>query len=314
MRSRKAEIVRRVHALPTVAYDDAKRLTSFSGLVLFFALFRAIGLLARLRRCFAHLGRGRVFGTARVVLQPLVHVVLGFRRLRDRDYYADDPLVCRMLGVTKLPDVSTISRTLADADARSVVNLRGLVREFVLDRLVAARLARVTIDFDGSVLSTSRRAEGSAVGYNPKRKGARSYYPLFAVVSQLGMFFDMLHRAGNVHDSRGCRGFIRECVEALRSRLPRAVLEARLYSAFFDQRVLALLEELRVEYAAAVPFTRLVTLRHLVDSRQRWRWRRARRHCGHRCGRGRRPAPWRVRAVASTAGGFVGGSRWRPRG
>lgn len=271
MRLSKAEIVRPVHALPIVSYDDAKRLTSYSGLVLFQALFQTLELTKRLRKCFAHAGGTRVFGLARVVLQLVVHVILGFRRLRDRDYYADDPLVCRVLRVGKLPDVATISRTLAAADAQSVTNLRGLVRELVLDRLETTALARVTIDFDGSVLSTNRRAEGSAVGFNPKRKGARSYYPLFAVVSQLGMFFDLLHRPGNVHDSRGATDFIRECIQAARDRLGRVVLEARLDAAFFDERVLALLEELRVEYAASVPFARFVSLRHLVDRRERWR-------------------------------------------
>ena len=271
MRSRKAEIVQSVHAIPTVAFDDAKRLTSFSGLVLFQALFQALELPRRLRKCFGHLGRGRVFGLARVVLQLIVHTILGFRRLRDRDYYADDPLVCRILGVVKLPDVATISRTIAAADAKSVMNLRGLLRDLVLDRLAAAGLARATIDFDGSVLSTTRRAEGSAVGYNPKRKGARSYYPLFAVVSQLGMFFDLLHRPGNTHDSRGATTFIAECIETLRGRLGRMVVEARLDSAFFDESVLETLERLRVEYAAAVPFSRFTRLRYLVDRRERWR-------------------------------------------
>ena len=271
MRSRKAEIVRSVHAIPTVTFDDAKRLTSFSGLVLFQALFRTLELPRRLRRCFEHIDGGRVFGLARVVLQLVVHTILGFRRLRDRDYYADDPLVCRVLRVAKLPDVATISRTIAAADAKSVLNLRELVRDLVLDRLASAGLARVTVDFDGSVLSTTRRAEGSAVGYNPKRKGARSYYPLFAVVSQLGMFFDLLHRPGNAHDSRGAAKFIGECVAALRERLGRLVVEARLDSAFFDERVLEKLETLRVEYAAAVPFSRFTRLRYLVDRRERWR-------------------------------------------
>jgi hypothetical protein len=270
VRSRKAEIVRRVHALPTVSFDERKRLTSFAGLILFFALFRAIDLSGRLRRCFAHLGRARVFGTARVMQQLIVHVVLGFRRLRDRDYYVDDPLVCRLLGVRRLPDVATISRTLAAADGRAVENVRRLLCDLVLDRLAAVRLNRVTIDFDGSVLSTTRRAEGSAVGYNPKRKGARSYYPLFGVVSQLGMFLDLLHRPGNAHDSRGAAAFIHDCITAVRKHLPKAILEARLDAAFFDDGVLSLLETLRVEYAAAVPFTRFITLRHLVDSRQRW--------------------------------------------
>ncbi|PRP91105.1 hypothetical protein ENSA5_58420 [Enhygromyxa salina] len=70
---------------------------------------------------------------------------------------------------------------------------------------------------------------------------------MFCVISQLGMFLDRLHRPGNVHDSNGSVDFIGECVAAVRARLPRAVLESRLDSAFFNERVLLGLEELGVE-------------------------------------------------------------------
>ncbi|WP_181198279.1 hypothetical protein [Enhygromyxa salina] len=56
-----------------------------------------------------------------------------------------------------------------------------------------------------------------------------------------------MHRPGNVHDSNGSVDFIGECVAAVRARLPRAVLESRLDSAFFNERVLLGLEELGVE-------------------------------------------------------------------
>ena len=270
MKPSKAEIVRRVHALPQVSFED-HRLTSFSGLVLFIALFKRLDLVARLRRCFAGVDSGRVYGLARVVLQLVIHVLLGFRRLRDRDYYADDPLIARALGVSKVPDVSTITRTLAQAGTKEISRLAALVRDLALDRLETERLARVTLDFDGSVLSTKGHAEGTAIGFNPKRKGARSYYPLFCVISQLGMFLDRLHRPGNVHDSNGAVEFIAECVAAVRARLPRAVLESRLDSAFFNERVLLALEQLGVEYAVAVPFAAYPGLKHRVHSRVRWR-------------------------------------------
>ena len=174
-------------------------------------------LLAGLRRCFdSAADRGRVFGLARVVLQLVIHVVLGFRRLRDRDYYANDPLIARALGVSKIPDVSTVTRTLAAATEGQITRFRTFVRDLTLDRLVTEKLARVTADFDGSVLSTKGHAEGaaishqpSAMGFNPKRKGARSYYPLFCVLSQVGMFRGQRHRPtrvrGNVRSTRGVR-------------------------------------------------------------------------------------------------------------
>jgi hypothetical protein len=41
------------------------------------------------------------------------------------------------------------------------------------------------VDFDGSVQSTRRHAEGTAVGYN-KKKGTHSYYPLLCAIGQTG--------------------------------------------------------------------------------------------------------------------------------
>ncbi|MEM9462233.1 MAG: hypothetical protein AAGF11_49220 [Myxococcota bacterium] len=111
----------------------------------------------------------------------------------------------RTLMLRRVPDVATISRTLAGGDARSVDNARKLARELLLERMETERLPRVTADFDGSALSTTRKAEGTAVGFNKKRNGVRSYYPLFCVVAQLGMFFDMQHRPSNAHDSRGAK-------------------------------------------------------------------------------------------------------------
>ena len=179
MKPSKADIVRRVHALPQVSFED-HRLTSFSGLVLFIALFKRIDLAARLRRCFVAVDRKRVYGLARVVLQLVIHVLLGFRRLRDRDYYADDPLIARALGVAKIPDVSTITRTLACAGPQEISRFAALVRDLTLDRLETERLARVTLDFDGSVLSTKGHAEGTAIGFNPKRRGLGATTRCFA--------------------------------------------------------------------------------------------------------------------------------------
>src|SRR5690606_408064 len=102
-------------------------------------------------------------------------------------------------------DVSTWTRGLAAVTAEDVTRLRAMNRALVTERVRAEGMRRITVDFDGSVLTTRGHAEGSAIGYNRKRKGARSYYPLFCTVAQTGQFFDMLHRPGNVHDSRDAK-------------------------------------------------------------------------------------------------------------
>jgi hypothetical protein len=58
----------------------------------------------------------------------VVHLLLGHRRLHDIRYYNDDPTVRRLLGLSRLPDVATLSRALAHADGRSVGNLQKLNR------------------------------------------------------------------------------------------------------------------------------------------------------------------------------------------
>jgi hypothetical protein len=44
-----------------------------------------------------------------VVLLLVVHLLLGYRRLQDMRYYADDPMVHRLLGLEPPPDVATVS-------------------------------------------------------------------------------------------------------------------------------------------------------------------------------------------------------------
>ena len=177
---------------------ETQNLTSYSGLVLFQNFFSLIGIKERPWRCFRHVKVNPIYSHHVMVMLLVVHLIIGHRRLRDLDYYRDDELVKRVLGLKRLPHVSTLSRSLSGADERSVGNVRTESTTMVIERLVAEGLASVTLDFDGSVLSTGRHAEGTAVGFNKKKKGARSYYPLFCTVAQTDQVLDVHHRPGNV--------------------------------------------------------------------------------------------------------------------
>ena len=203
-------------------------------------------------------------------MQLVIHVLLGFRELRDAAHYQDDPLVLRVLGLKQAPDVATISRMLKEADQASVDKLKQLLSDLVLERISSLGLARVTLDFDGSVQSTKRRAEGTAVGFNKKKKGARSYYPLFCTLAQTGQVLNFLHRSGNVHDSNGAKAFILACVEQVRDRLPGVIIEVRMDSAFFSDEIVTALNEQGVEFTISVPFERFVELKQMIERRQYW--------------------------------------------
>ena len=271
MKLSRVQVERKSRALPELRFED-QQLTSFSGLVLFQALFTRLDLPARLRQCFGQLQRSRAYGYTTVLLGLVVHILLGYRHLRDSRFYNDDPLVLRLLQLRRLPHVATVSRVLTQMTHSMIEQLRHLLRSLVLQRLASLALRRVTLDFDGSVLGTNRWAEGTAVGFNRKKKGQRSYYPLFCTVAQTGQVFDFLFRSGNVHDSHGAREFILACIHEVRMALPGVHVEVRMDSAFFSDAISAPLHQLSVDFTISVPFERFPQLKETIEQRQLW-WR-----------------------------------------
>jgi hypothetical protein len=224
-----------------------------------------------MKKCFTHLKVSPIFGRHLVVLLLIVHLILGFRRLREVDYYRDDPLVLRLMGLRKLPDVSTISRALSQMESEGVEKVRELSCSLVIEALKRECLPRLTLDFDGSVQSTKGHAEGTAVGFNKRKKGSRSYYSLFCTVAQTGQFFDFYHRPGNVHDSNGADQFMMKCFSKAKEELKNTIFESRIDSAFFSETIMSLLESRNVKFSASVPFARLPQLKEKVVNRKRWR-------------------------------------------
>lgn len=270
VKSSRADTRASFHKIPEIEFSDDGHISSYSGLVLFQALFQTLDLKARLRRCFFHLRRHAIYDLGSVTLLLITHVLLGFRGLRGLGYYHDDPLVRRLLGLRRLPDVATVSRALRRVDDKSIASLREVMRTMVTDRLGAQGLRRVTLDFDGSVQSTTGHAEGTAVGFNKVKKGARSYYPLFCTVAQTGQFFDLHHRSGNVHDSKGAPEFMMQCfIEALK-HLGRVQLESRFDAAFYSDEIFDAMETAGAEFACSVPFQRFSEMKGLIEKRKRW--------------------------------------------
>lgn len=270
MKVSKRDIYTSVRAIPSVKFESDSHMTSFGGLVVFQQLFDRLGLWDKLTHCCHHLDHSQLYSHGLALRMLLVHLLLGFKRLRDVDYYQNDPMVLRTLGIKKAPSVPTLSRLLAGFDATAVTQLKTCSRELVLDRLQCLRPASLTLDFDGTVLSTKRHAEGAAVGFNKVKKGERSYYPLCCTIAQTGQIFDVLHRSGNVHDSNGAMDFIESCIRALRRVLPKIRLEVRMDAAFFSDATVRRLEGLKVQYSISVPFERFVELKGIIEARKQW--------------------------------------------
>jgi len=109
------------------------------------------------------------------------------------------------------------------------------------------------------------------VGFNKKKKGARNDYPLYYTVAQTDQVFDFHHRTGNVHDSNGAETFMVDCFQQIGVNLSaRTLIEARMDSAFFSEKVVMRLDDENVEFTQSVPFERFPALKNCVNDNQDW--------------------------------------------
>lgn len=85
MKSGKARVIAKFHNIPTIRFGD-QELIFFSGIIVFQHLFKRIALKKRLKRCFSHLKISRTFGHHLVTTLLVIHLIPGFKRLREIAY------------------------------------------------------------------------------------------------------------------------------------------------------------------------------------------------------------------------------------
>lgn len=247
-------------------------LTSYAGFELLIRYFRSIGLNDAVRR---HLARGSLpgdYGTVAMLRLVVGLLVVGGRRLRHIEYLRGDALVLRFCGLTRLPSVRTVSRWLKTFKESSVESLRRLNAEIVGSVVTTLSLRTLSIDVDGTVLSTGHRVERAFRGFNPHHRKVPSYYPISAYVAESGHLLRVKNRSGNVHDGKASLGFLRDLFGQIDETLGSGYrLNFRMDGAFFRDDVITLLETHGAGFALKVPFWRHLELQARIRARRRWK-------------------------------------------
>lgn len=245
----------------------AERLTSHAGLELFRRYLGDRGLTAHLRESERRLPPRGDLGFVPLVLLVVTMLLIGGRRLRHVEFLGDDPLVRRITGLRRVPSRRTLARRLGALRKVDLEEIDRLILVSAADSISAHGIGRVTIDVDGSVLTTGLTVKGAVRGYNPHHRKNPSYYPITATVAQTGHVLGHRNRPGNVHDSHRAGAFLKTTVTRLRETLASPTLiEVRADSAFFQRDFLESCDRLDVEYALKVPMWHYLNLRGLVRS------------------------------------------------
>lgn len=269
MRLSRADLRRRINGDLSLRYE-ASGLTSFAGLELIGRFLRGLDFKSFLRRIQGALPASD-FGSVPMVLLVLVMLITGGRRVRHVGYVEGDPLVERVCGLGRMPTQHTLGRWLRAFDARGVEALHGVNERLVGEIIGRSDLRRLTLDVDGSVVSTGLKVEGARRGFNPHRRKVPSYYPITAYEANTGQVLRVQNRSGNVHDGKASVEFLEALFGQLDETLDRRhVLEMRMDGAFFREDVIDLLEAEGAEYAIKVPFYEWLGLKERIVRRRRW--------------------------------------------
>ena len=92
-----------------------------------------------------------------MILVIVVLILVGGRRLEHLSYLCEDPLVKRFCGLLRLPRERSVARWLKRFTHQSLQALVEINSEIVCNAVERERLGRLTIDVDGSVITTGAR-------------------------------------------------------------------------------------------------------------------------------------------------------------
>lgn len=127
-------------------------------------------------------------------------LVVGGRRLEHLAYIANDPLIQRFCQLRVLPAARTVSRWLKQFTMKTVERLQGLNVAVIAYVIPGLKLGTMTVDVDGTVVSTGLQVERAQRGYNPHHRKVPSYYPIMAHLAETTHILRVRNRSGNVHD------------------------------------------------------------------------------------------------------------------
>jgi hypothetical protein len=177
-----------------------------------------------------------------------------------------DGVLRQAAGWKRIPEETTVGRLFKEVGNRQISELETLVhaiRKRVWHRALRAGVSRIAaqcthwIDVDSSVKTVYGYQEGTAKGYNPHKRGARSYHPLLAFSAHTKEILQGWFRTGSAYTSNGIVEFMKQ----LMAQLPdyhRIVFRGD--SGYFVGALLELLDQLGHGYLIKVKLKNLAQL------------------------------------------------------
>lgn len=237
-------------ALRTLSFSfDEKHLTHFGGLVLMHRFCQQLHLRRRLQRQVELPQRNADYRGADLILALLYATIAGLRRINKTELLQYNGTFLALLGLSRFPDQSTLRRFLQRLPIKSIRQLVGL-HDRLRSQLFSLPQTPTSLifDLDSVVLTLYGHQQGARVGYNPKKKGRRSYHPLLCFEASRQEFWHGSLRPGDTSANTGVVFFFQRCLAKVASSIARSRIRVRADSGFFGGKFIGSLENQGLGY------------------------------------------------------------------
>lgn len=232
-----------------------RNLTHFGGIFLIHQFCKKLRLKRRLQNYVKFPYYHRRYHPVELILAIIYALIAGIHRLNKTKILQGNGAFQQIVGLKTYPYSSSLRRFLKRVNPKTIQGINKVHDHLRLKMFYLPRpRTSLLFDFDSSVLTLyGKLIEGAERGYNPRKRGARSYHPLLCFESHTRDFWHGVLRPGNAYTSTGSAEFLKTCLDKLPPHIYRIRLRAD--SGFFDRKFIEPLEEAKIGYCIVAKMT-----------------------------------------------------------
>lgn len=192
------------------------------------------------------------YSVAKILISCLYGIFIGYPRPSHMQTLKSDRVFQKLVGLFDFPVQSTISRFLSGLKV-SVARQIGSIN---FDLMMKFRkgfkgFKVITLDLDSHVMTVYGNQQRSGRGYNPKKKGRKSYHPLLCFIGESRDYLGGILRSGKHHTSYHAVEFLKKMMKKLPEHIDK--VRFRADSGFFNGDLIKYLLKNHIEFYIAVP-------------------------------------------------------------
>ncbi len=224
-----------------------KEITAWGGMGIMKRMLDHLHFDAALSACgLPQPGSNRGYRPEQLITQFMLSVWCGANRFEHGEVTRHDPVLKRLFGFTRMANFKAVMRLFKKFDQDTNESVMDSLYRWMFGQL---EINGITLDLDSTVMTRYGTQEGSAVGYNPAKRGRASHHPLMAFVADTRMIANCWLRPGNTGSANNVIGFLANTLHRLGGK---CVSLLRADSGFSDGAFLDDLEQQKMHYVIAL--------------------------------------------------------------